>query len=127
MQISLEFFRKDFTSKKDFKTAYLKACKWAAQNIISKVEIGETFWRIEKVKDADLPTCRIVLYAMLEDTDITESFCKACKSFHTAFFVNQEFDCNRCKMQAYKKQIQQKLDIKKAYRKEKLKHVLDEE
>lgn len=124
MKIAIKFFEKSFVDEVS-KNAYMKACKWVAKYIISKVEIGETFWNITKVEKANSPTFKLELYAMLDDTDFENGFCNRCQEFHKSFFINQQFNCNKCNMKAYQNQIKQKLDTKKGYRMERLKYLLE--
>lgn len=126
MQTIAKFFERDFTGKKYYKQAYMKACIWVAKNILSKqVEIGETYWKIAKVENADCPTCHLELYAMLDTKETEKSFCQSCKDFHCKFYINEEYNCNSCKMQAFKKQYENKLKIKQQYRKERLNNMLN--
>lgn len=120
----IKFFEKQF-SDENSKDAYLKACKWVVKYIISKVEIGETFWNITKVNDADLPTFNLALYAALNPDEVNSSFCDRCKEFHKSFYINQQYNCNTCNYTAFKKQMEQKLNIKKNYRKKRLRYILD--
>lgn len=109
----------------DSKKTYLNVCKWVAKNIVSKVEIGETFWKIEKVSKSNLPAFRLELYAVLSEKEIQEKFCDKCRSFHSSFYINAQVNCSVCQMQNYIGGIAQKLEIKKNYRKEKLKFLLN--
>lgn len=128
MKLVVKFYQRDFSGEGS-KTTYLEACKWVAKNVISKeVEIGgDTFWRIKKVKDADLPTFRLELYAMLDSEESTKGFCNRCQEFHKAFYLNQQYNCDACNYTAFKKQMEQKLQIKKAWRKERLSYILKDE
>ena len=124
MDISVKFFEKNFSSEHS-KDAYLKACKWLAKYIISKVEIGETFWKIDRLPDTDLPTFKLELHAMLKETDFRKAFCDTCKSFHSSFYLNQQYNCDRCNMTSYYKQAEKKLEIKRQYRVERLKYIME--
>lgn len=116
----MPLLKKEF-SDEDSKEAYLKACKWVATNIISKVEAGsDTFWNITKKKDTRLPTFVLDVHTMIDSVDHEKSFCGSCKEFHNSFFINEEYNCNSCKFMAFTKQIEQRLVIKKQYRKEKM-------
>jgi hypothetical protein len=126
MDSVIKFFEKTFTSNIS-KDAYLKACKWAAKYIIDKAEIGEVLYSVDKVHEADLPTFKIVLYARFNDHDYKESVCKRCQEFHSLFYINQQFNCNRCNLTAYRTQLQQKLEMKKQYRKERLRYLIEKD
>lgn len=123
MKVSVQFHRQDFigTSTKE---AYLEACKWVAKNVVSnEVEIGETFWRITR-QDADSPTVRLELHALLDAGDSFTSFCGKCKEFHSLFYLNQQFNCDTCTHATFKQLMESKLKTKQHYRKEKLGHFL---
>jgi len=120
MKISMPLLTKEF-SDANSKEAYLKACKWAAKHIVSKVEAGQdTFWNITKKPDTSLPTFVLEVHTMIDASEHQQSFCNACREFHKSFFVNEETNCNSCRYLAFTKQIGQRLEIKKAYRKEKM-------
>mgnify|MGYP000998550713 CR=1 FL=1 len=122
----MQFYQTSFTGK-TAKEAYLRSCKWVAKYVISKeVEIGgETFWKTEKILDADSPTVKLELYAMLDLEDSTKNFCTKCQEFHNLFYMNQQFNCNKCNYTAFKKQMYEKMTIKKNWRKEKLNYILE--
>lgn len=120
LKISVLLVKKEFSSEIS-KDAYLKACGWVAKNIVSKeVEDGDTFWKITKKKDANLPTFVLEVHAMIDSDEHKESFCGACKEFHNSFFINEAYNCNSCKFLAFHSQVEQRLAIKKQYRKEKM-------
>lgn len=93
------------------------ACKWLAQNVVSKVEVGETLVKIKKVEGTDLPTFKVELYICLDSEDLEKTFCASCKQFHQAFYINEQVNCEACNYTAFKKQMEEKLKIKKDYRK----------
>lgn len=126
MKMATPFYKHNFSDEIS-KQAYLKACKWLAENVVSKVEIGETFWKITKVEDASLPTFKLELYALIDTEDNIKAFCERCKEFHRVFYVNQQFNCNSCNLMAFKNQMDEKLKIKKSYRQERLKHALGDD
>lgn len=124
MKVAVKFYEQQFSDKAS-KKAYLNACKWIAVNVINKVEVGETTYTITKI-NADLPTFKLELYGLLDSNNIDSQFCEACKQFHRSFFVNQEYNCNVCKMKAYLDTIKQKVSIKRSYRKERLGYLINE-
>ena len=114
MNISIKFYETTFTGK-DYKEAYLKACKWIASNIIANDEISrDVTWKI--TKENDLPSVGLKLYAVMNDNEHSNHFCKTCKEFHKLFYINQQQNCNGCNMQAYRSQADEKMRIKKAYK-----------
>lgn len=123
LKVTVKFFEKLFTGETS-KDAYLNACKWVAKHVVSKVEIGETFWKTEKI-EADLPTFKLELHAMLDAEESTKGFCDKCQEFHRSFYINQQFNCDKCNYTAFKKQVGQKLIIKKDWRLERLNAILN--
>ena len=112
MEYIKKFYERDFKSD-DSKKAYLKACKFVASNIISKgskVEVSKVTWDVVRV-EGDLPTFRLTLYYKFDDKEFMKQTCDACKKFHKSFFINENFNCNRCNKVGYEKNIEQKLLI----------------
>lgn len=120
MQI-IKYHTEQFNGKTT-KDAYLKACKWVAKFIVSKEKLENSFIQYRKSKEAN--EVFVDLYAGLSEEEINESFCKKCKEFHTAFFVKNSLDCSQCKNTAYRNQVEDKLKIKKTYRKEQLRKLI---
>ena len=124
MEYIQKFYEREFRDE-DAKKAYLKASKFVASNIISKgskVEVSKVTWDVVRV-DGDLPTFRLTLYYKFDDTKFMEQTCEACKQFHKSFFINENFNCNRCNKVGYEKNIEQKLMIGADY----LRQLLDNE
>lgn len=123
-----KFYERKFIAE-DTKTAYLKACKFVASNIVSegsKVEAEKVTWKVEKVKSDDgLPTFMLTLFYTFDDVEFMEKTCNACKEFHKSFFINENFNCDRCNKVGYAKNIQNKLLIGSEYFKKKLDSELD--
>lgn len=115
MKLTIEIYKTQF-SNEDSKEAYLKACKWLAKHIISKVEFKDVLYTMEKHYVNELPTFEITLYAVLDDTDDVKRICESCTEFHRSFYVNTQFNCNKCNMQAYRNQMIEKLETKKKYK-----------
>ena len=124
MEYIQKFYEREFRDE-DPKKAYLKASKFVASNIISKgskVEVSKVTWDVVRV-DGDLPTFRLTLYYKFDDTKFMEQTGEACKQFHKSFFINENFNCNRCNKVGYEKNIEQKLMIGADY----LRQLLDNE
>ena len=124
MEYIKKFYEREFRDE-DPKKAYLKASKFVASNIISKgskVEVSKVTWDVVRV-DGDLPTFRLTLYYKFDDTKFMEQTCEACKQFHKSFFINENFNCNRCNKVGYEKNIEQKLMIGSEY----IRKMLDDE
>lgn len=114
-----EFYKRNFVANNS-KDAYLKACKFVAKNIInkeSKVEVDKVTWSIERVdKDKDdLPTFQLKLYYRFDDKEFMKKTCEACKEFHKSFFINENFNCDKCNKVGYEKNVNQKLNIGSEY------------
>ena len=115
---SKEFFKKNFEAD-TMKSAYLKACKWYATNVLSKAELQNVQIEFEKSKDEQqFPTVTIHLFAVLNEEELRERHCKVCREFHNLFYINQEFNCNRCDTKAYQKRADDMIGIKVSYYKE---------
>ena len=122
-----EFYKQTFKAE-DSKNAYMKACKFVANNIISdksKVEASKVTWAVQRIKveDGGLPTFQLTLYYTFDDTEFMKQTCDACKQFHKSFFINENFNCNRCNKVGYEQNVTQKLMIGSEY----FKKMLDDE
>lgn len=123
-----KFYERKFKAQ-DSKEAYLKGCKFIAKNIISKgskVEASKVVWdvtRIDEDNDESLPTFLLTLYYKFDDTKFMEQTCNSCKEFHKSFFINENYNCNRCNKVGYEKNINQKLMVGAEY----LRKTLDDE
>lgn len=121
-----KFYEREFKSKAS-KDAYMKACKFVAANIMSrksKVEASKVVWDVKRVNEEDdLPTFKLSLYYKFDDSEHMENTCKACKEFHKSFFINENYNCDRCNKVSYEKSIKQKLSIATEY----FKKILDDE
>lgn len=120
-----KFYERKFVAQ-DSKNAYLKACKFVASNVISKgskVEAAKVTWDILPVESDDLPTFMLTLYIKFDDTEFMKKTCDACKEFHKSFFINENFNCDRCNKVGYEKNLEQKLETISGW----FKRVLDDE
>jgi len=125
MKIATPFFVKRFTAKTK-KEAYTEAMQWIASNIVKgQDEDGETMFNIAEDKDTDLPTFKLTLYCMLDETERKNKFCDICRQYHKSFFINADYNCSKCNMITYMKRLDEALSIKKSYRKERLKFRLN--
>ena len=120
MQISEKYFERTFKAAKS-KDAYMKVCKWLAINIISNRHLQDSTWKITKVKETPNWTkFKLELFCTLDDAEIADRFCKACKEVHCSFFINEEYNCNRCNMITFRKRLKESLDVKTTYRQQRM-------
>lgn len=117
---SKKFFEIKFTSD-TMKAAYLRACKWYATNVLSKDELHNV--QVEFIKGQDeqqFPTVTICLYAALNEEELRERHCKICRETHGLFYANNNFNCNRCDVNAYQRRADDILRVKTEYYREML-------
>lgn len=111
-----EIYKQSFFAHNQ-KDSYLKAVKWYATNVLSKnlTGVAATY---EKKKD----TTEIILHVIIfiDEKETLERHCTCCKELHHSFFVNENYDCNKCKLNAYKKRLTEKIKIKKEFCKSKI-------
>ena len=125
MKISKKYFEKLFKSP-DPKEAYLKACKWLANNILNKNELNESYYNISKVEQSDdITVFKLELYCMLESTEVTNRFCNTCKESHRSFYRNSKPNCFSCNMITYKDRLTESINIKSSYRKQKIEFLME--
>jgi uncharacterized paraquat-inducible protein A len=127
MKFTVKYFEKMFYND-DSKEAYLEACKWLATNVISKVEVRDSLVQITKLpqEKSDLPTFKLELFAQLDDTEERSRFCERCQEFHKLFYINQQFNCDKCNMTAYNENMKTRLITKKGLRKGQLRKIVEE-
>lgn len=118
--LTYKFMEKNFGDEDeydDLKTAYLKACKWVSTHIISKKH-KNVVWKMEKYSDSVI---RLKLYCELNEDAEFKSHCKMCKEFHTSFFLNDQYNCDVCKLKSFLLKMNGKAKISKEYYREQIK------
>ncbi len=118
-----EFFKKEFTGP-TMKSAYMKAVKWIATNVISKEEFRDVCVSFEKSKKS--PSITVHLYVVLNETETEENHCRICRESHSSFFMNDVVSCSSCKTKAYQRRLNDSLKGKKSYYKELLNKAIRE-
>lgn len=101
------------------KQAFQKACKWYNQYFLANSDkfhnISVSF---EKQRKGDLTVIKATIWGMLEEEEVAADNCKICKEVHNLFFVNDNYNCSSCTVNAYKKRMIEKIGIKCNYYKE---------
>ena len=116
IKYSEEIAKKDFTSD-TMKEAYMKAVKWYATNILSNDILKDVQVSYEKINDSNRPVVRMRLFAVLEESTLRRNHCEICKETHKLFYINEETNCNWCKLKAYQERMKDTIKQKKtAYR-----------
>ena len=115
MKLVEKFFEITFEDEKS-KTAYLNACKWLATSVYGNKDMENVTVSIIKIKDAKVPTFKVMLYAMLDNDTFESYFCDKCQTIHRSFFINENCNCNECKLTAYRNQRRDKLKIVQDYK-----------
>uniref|UniRef100_A0AAU8B148 Phage protein n=1 Tax=Dulem virus 36 TaxID=3145754 RepID=A0AAU8B148_9CAUD len=107
------------------KEAYMNACKWLASNVIAvnNMEyIQCKFIKVDKGYTNYAKSIRLEVYAMLEEKEEFEHFCKVCKEAGNLFYsVEDKYRCYNCKLKPYRDRVKQDIDRRKDY----IKGVLD--
>lgn len=109
---------KSFLVKSDNeKEAYIDGCKKYAKYIASSkyknlmLKVDRTSVKGEFV---------FTIFTNVELSGDQKNFCKMCKEIHSSFFVNEEYNCNRCNLKTFLLREEQKLRISKQFYKEKM-------
>lgn len=114
-----EFAKKSFSGKTT-KDAYLKAIKWVAKNIISQDAFKDVIIQYEKdLKNEN--TMIVRFYTSLKEKDVKAEHCQCCKEMHKSFFINENFNCNRCAVKGYEERLNRIIKIKTAFYRERIK------
>lgn len=114
IKYSKEFFKKKFTAG-TMKDAYMAAVKWYATNVISKDELHSVHVEFEKNDKEQLPTVTIHLHAVLSEDELRERYCKLCRESHSLFYMNSNYNCNRCEAKAYQTRTDDMIRVKLEY------------
>lgn len=120
MEYLVKFYTIDFSNPDgDLKKAYLRACKWVSNNIISLNEssFDKVVWKMKKVS---ITTIQLELFYKLEVEQEKKNFCKKCKEFHNSFYINVRYNCDRCEFKAFENHMKRKEKVATAFFKEKL-------
>lgn len=126
MEAITKYFVKKFSSE-DPMEAYKRMMKWQARHIINHKDLNHTYLRVEREQEDGITTFKLNLYASISEAESRQSFCNSCQEFHRMFYINSQYNCDRCNMTARMKSIDEKLLVKKHHRKEILKRSIDAE
>ena len=100
-KVSYKILDKKFKNENS-KQAYLDACKWIAQNIVSKKEISNNISiKITKIENVKIPTFNVELIVDVDRKKLQEDFCGKCKHIYNTFYQVDKMHCEECKMKAY--------------------------
>lgn len=105
------------------KQAYLKACKWLAQNVYGTGYSNYISVKITKKKKSKKPTFIVELFVSININEVKESYCSHCKKIQTIFYCAEKPDCSQCKMHGYQMHIDSYIKTLK----EKLEEAYDDE
>ena len=102
-------------SKKD---AYIKGFKKAAKYVASP-KYKNISCKIEAIDDASF---LFELYVNLDIGEELSHFCKMCKTYHSSFFVNEDYNCSRCNLKTFMERTKKKVVVSKKFYEEKMKN-----
>ena len=110
---------KSFTVTADSeKEAYLIGCKSFAKYMASPKYKNISF-KIERASGTD----NTFIFTMFTNLDLGEeqrNFCKVCKEFHSSFFINENYNCQRCNLKTFLERAKNKSQISKGFYKHKI-------
>ena len=89
-------------SKDNYKDSYLRAVKFASMLISSERKLC---FRYEKDLE-DKKSIYLIIMFLYDESELSSHRCKVCQEFHHSFFINDETNCNICKMRAYRKELE---------------------
>lgn len=121
MDYSKRILSKEFCDNKS-KNAYMKVCKYLAENIISNDKISNnvsyTITKGEYDDDSGIYKYILEVYVKVNEDDILNQHCNICKETHSSFFISEETNCNWCKIHALQRRIEEKVKVKQTMVKE---------
>lgn len=94
------------------KEAYLKGCKQLAKYLASKKYKNLSF-KIERTKEEN--GFIFTIFSNLDLGKEQRDFCKVCREFHCNFYVNEEYNCNRCNLKSFLVRAEQKARVSKNF------------
>ena len=105
---------KSFTiTSSDISKAYANGCKKIAK--ISKDK--RITFNVEIINET---TIKFNLYTNIDMNGMQRDFCKMCKEFHCSFYINEEYNCNRCNLKSFISRLAHTANVSKAYYKSRL-------
>jgi hypothetical protein len=117
--VASKLFSKVFSGSSS-KDAYTKMFKWIATEMMPTVDMKKVTFSFSKVKNADCPQIELVAYATFDDSENIKSICARCQEFHRLFYINAQFNCDKCNMMGYRSRMEDDLKIAKKCRKEEM-------
>ena len=100
---STKIYEKEFKNKIS-KKAYLDACKWLAQNVYKDENLSKNVSvKIEKKKEAKIPTFKVIIFGDVDEGKLEEDFCSKCKRLHSIMYCIEKMNCDECKMKGFEK------------------------
>ena len=110
MFVSEKIKEKEFIGR-TMKDAYLKCCKWLSSNIIAINNSNNIAYRIEKIKTKDATNkVKLTMYVVADEEEISDRSCSICKEVSGSFFMKEnKYMCEVCRVQPYRKRMQDKL------------------
>ena len=88
-------------SEENYKESYLKAIKFASKLISRERKLC---FRYEKDLE-DKKSIYLLILFLYNESELSSHRCKGFQEFHHSFFINDETNCNVCKMQAYRREL----------------------
>lgn len=82
-----------------YKESYVQAMKYLS----SYVKYDNITFKLEKQKDGK--SIKLIIYYTFDEKQLAAHRCTVCKEFHHSFFINEENNCEVCRMKAYRKEL----------------------
>ena len=102
-----------------FNIAYSKARRRIESINNLKTDNHIFSFNFEKMKKG----IRVNVFVLFDYKKEEERICKICKEFHCSFFINEQYNCDRCTYKSYKKRLNEKSKYSKQYFANKIKNI----
>lgn len=88
-------------------------------------KVGSMYFEVEKLENEEQPTFELSLFVTLDEKEVMDRHCKICKETHKLFYVNENYNCDACKIKVYRQRLEERIAVKAGYEKSILKGLID--
>lgn len=102
-KIKDEYFRSDSN-----KGAMVLCTRFIAEELMKNKEFSFKFDIVEK------GVCKLEIFSEFDVDELFKSRCNACQSFHSKFYINHQYNCDKCNAKGLMDHMSEKLKTKQS-------------